>query len=314
MNNIGTAIDTIYQGVKIGSLAVDCTKLFWDIGGADNSGIFTTTLRISSVCAQIFALFKEVERDKVKNELSKKNKVSENLKNFIPGSVNEKKVAKALEEIRANISQKQNTLSSLQYNLTALRVYVVMTGVLNKIVEEGGSMEVSELLKDVALDKAIQTKVGLLLAQVGSHAKITSFEILAQLITTAPSMHYLVCNLKNVFANWYEVRSAQSPGLDLDNLDYEPIPEEFEDDEILKNFICPITQAPMRYPVTAPNDNRGPDHHFERRAILAWLQNHNTHPITRAPLNENDLRENLEMRAIIEMRLGQLMELNNNDD
>ena len=48
------------------------------------------------------------------------------------------------------------------------------------------------------------------------------------------------------------IRSAQSPELDRDKLDYKPIPEEFEDDEILQNFICPITHAPMRYPVTTP--------------------------------------------------------------
>lgn len=56
--------------------------------------------------------------------------------------------------------------------------------------------------------------------------------------------------------------------------------------------ICPITQEVLRDPVIDPSG-----HTYEKSAILDWLKNHNTSPITRTPLRAEQLVPN---RALIE--------------
>ena len=62
-----------------------------------------------------------------------------------------------------------------------------------------------------------------------------------------------------------------------------------------ENFICPITYEVMSDPVITAEG-----HSYERSAIEAWLENHDTSPITNAVLEHKDLTPNLQLKIIIE--------------
>lgn len=108
------------------------------------------------------------------------------------------------------------------------------------------------------------------------------------------------------FQNWYTLNVNLAPKIEANNLNYKGIPEEHYSNPIFSQWICPITQAPIRFPVTAPNPTGGPDHHFERSAIVQWLMEKSTNPLTRHPLELKDLRENTHMRTIIENEMKAL--------
>jgi hypothetical protein len=55
-------------------------------------------------------------------------------------------------------------------------------------------------------------------------------------------------------------------------------------DEEAEVFLCPITQELMEDPVVTPCG-----HCFERVAIVTWIKQHGTDPMTRAPLQESQL-------------------------
>lgn len=63
----------------------------------------------------------------------------------------------------------------------------------------------------------------------------------------------------------------------------------------MSSFICPITQARFVHPVVAPSG-----HTFERQAIVEWLSNHTTCPITRQPLEVGDLVPNRALKSLME--------------
>ena len=65
------------------------------------------------------------------------------------------------------------------------------------------------------------------------------------------------------------------------------------------DFVCPITQQLMADPVI---DRQGVS--YERAAVEQWLQQHNTSPVTRAPLQQGDLVPNLALRNSIELFLS----------
>jgi hypothetical protein len=56
-------------------------------------------------------------------------------------------------------------------------------------------------------------------------------------------------------------------------------------DEPPDAYICPITGLIMRDPVLTPDGS-----HYERQALLRWLETNPTSPLTRAPLKPKDLR------------------------
>lgn len=65
-------------------------------------------------------------------------------------------------------------------------------------------------------------------------------------------------------------------------------------------LICPITREVMRDPVLAADGFS-----YERTAIQRWLSDHNTSPMTGAPLSDKTLRPNDELRAQAEKRAGE---------
>ena len=56
---------------------------------------------------------------------------------------------------------------------------------------------------------------------------------------------------------------------------------------------CPITHLPIVDPVVDPDG-----HSYEREAILGWLKNHATSPITRSRLTADQLRPNFALKDI----------------
>ena len=68
-------------------------------------------------------------------------------------------------------------------------------------------------------------------------------------------------------------------------------------------FICPITQSVALDPVVVINGN-GSKQVYERSAIIRWLKDHKTNPLTREPLFERDLQEASDIREKILAWLG----------
>ncbi len=79
----------------------------------------------------------------------------------------------------------------------------------------------------------------------------------------------------------------------------EAIPEEFEGDAILSQFICLITRAPIRHPVIDPNTGTM----YEQAAIEEWIDLHHTSPLTRSHLEREDLVPARDVQEIIDNQL-----------
>lgn len=85
------------------------------------------------------------------------------------------------------------------------------------------------------------------------------------------------------------------------------IPESFHNDPTLSQHVCPITLNPIRYPV---RDRNHPEHVYEKRAILQWLEASPRSPLTREPLNVSDLVPDEELQKQIKARLTTLRKNN----
>ncbi|CAF1391839.1 unnamed protein product [Adineta steineri] len=64
---------------------------------------------------------------------------------------------------------------------------------------------------------------------------------------------------------------------------------------IESTLLCPITHQIFKDPVLAEDG-----HTYERESIVQWVQNHGTSPLTRQPLNINQLRSNIIVKNIVE--------------
>jgi hypothetical protein len=82
-------------------------------------------------------------------------------------------------------------------------------------------------------------------------------------------------------------------------LDLDTIPENLHEDPVFAENICPITLAPIRYPLRDPTTGTV----YEGAAITQWVRLHGTSPLSRRPLNERDLEVMPEMEARIIERL-----------
>lgn len=80
------------------------------------------------------------------------------------------------------------------------------------------------------------------------------------------------------------------------------IPDIFYKDIIFSKYICPISLQPIRYVVQDPTANGAPIY-YERDKIASWLVNHNTSPMTRLELKEEDLVPRPDIQSIIDQRL-----------
>jgi len=72
-----------------------------------------------------------------------------------------------------------------------------------------------------------------------------------------------------------------------------------EADPFPKEFYCPITQEIMQNPVIGPDGQT-----YERQSIEDWLRVHNTSPVTRAPMQANQLIPNFALKNAIQNMLN----------
>ena len=79
------------------------------------------------------------------------------------------------------------------------------------------------------------------------------------------------------------------------------IPPPLREDRVLRQYICPISQEPIRHPVGDPNGRTV----YEERSIRRWLEGHHTSPVTRLPLTYRDLVPMPSLQALIDSRLEQ---------
>jgi len=66
------------------------------------------------------------------------------------------------------------------------------------------------------------------------------------------------------------------------------------------SFVCPLTFEPMYDPVLDADGNT-----YERIALLQWLQEHRTSPVSRQPLTDRMLVPNIALREAIHEFMGQ---------
>lgn len=64
--------------------------------------------------------------------------------------------------------------------------------------------------------------------------------------------------------------------------------------EVPPHFICPITREVMLYPVVASDGQS-----YEKFAIVAWLKEHNTSPMTNKIMKSNKIIQNFTLRSMI---------------
>ena len=108
----------------------------------------------------------------------------------------------------------------------------------------------------------------------------------------------------------YESNREQEEQLDRElyhgfpYIERETIPDTFDDDPILDQYRCPITRAPIRHVVIDPTSGRM----YERAAIEEWIGRYHISPLTRRPLEIDDLAPASEVQAIIDNQLRQLQE------
>lgn len=85
----------------------------------------------------------------------------------------------------------------------------------------------------------------------------------------------------------------------FDLLARKTIPEDLHDDVVFKRYICPITQAPIRFPVGDPNGVTL----YEKEAITQALRRNPISPVTRLPLAVHQLVEKPALQNLINNRL-----------
>lgn len=92
--------------------------------------------------------------------------------------------------------------------------------------------------------------------------------------------------------------------------DIHMIPKDYWKDPFLKEYSCPITLTPIRFPVYELSEdsqgNKTVKQYYELGAIYAWLINHTTSPLTNNSLTPKDLIYDFEMARKIEARLIEL--------
>lgn len=197
-----------------------------------------------------------------------------------------------------------NRLKNEKKMLQKMNVFFQTVGLMGTIVAK----------KDLSNEDVIQ-RFAEVIKKTGDYSDHQNFSKAVTVILAGEMTGLRSCLqaiVKESFNYWSRANSCNAILIDLGNLDYDYIPDKHKNDPVLSQFICPITEKPIRYPVTASNPKKNlqgnslPDFHVERRAIVSWLNNHDTNPLTDHPLQISDFRENLQMREIIEDQMDRL--------
>lgn len=85
------------------------------------------------------------------------------------------------------------------------------------------------------------------------------------------------------------------------NHKYTLIPEQYDNDPIFSQYVCPITNSVIRYPICIRDGQT--NHYYELAAIYQWVHDHGTNPLTRGALVLQDLRVDLTVQRVIEDRM-----------
>lgn len=101
----------------------------------------------------------------------------------------------------------------------------------------------------------------------------------------------------NAIADISKVRTSESDLL-LKRKAYikkgQQMEETLEDDEIPSHFICPITFEVMKEPVFCSDGFT-----YEKHAIIDWLKDHSTSPLTGVELKSKELTPNYSLKSAI---------------
>jgi ribosomal protein S10 len=85
-------------------------------------------------------------------------------------------------------------------------------------------------------------------------------------------------------------------------LERETIPSFCYNDSVLREYICPITGAPIRHPVVDPITHR----QYERAAIEKWIDLHHTSPSTVKSLLKEELLPSRDVKEFIDNQLREI--------
>ena len=129
--------------------------------------------------------------------------------------------------------------------------------------------------------------------------------LLTEVIVKTGGLTFAAEQVESYLAYIVDARTAHATRVAGDEEDLTAratIPDEYEEDEVFSQYICPITQVPIRYPRRDPQTG----HIYEAHAIIGWLELNPTSPLTRSPLTPAELEEVPEIQAQIETRLREL--------
>lgn len=98
----------------------------------------------------------------------------------------------------------------------------------------------------------------------------------------------------------YVCQAASSSSLSSTAVEAEHRQEQTVEQTLPQSFFCPLTMNVMVEPVIDYEGNT-----YERNAILTWLKDHDTSPVTRNPLTINNLIPNRAIRDAICDKMGQ---------
>ena len=94
-----------------------------------------------------------------------------------------------------------------------------------------------------------------------------------------------------LFKSLEEMNQKKENNNHNENINVINIREEEEDETY---GICPITQEYMKHPMLTPSGN-----YYEKKAIIRWIKEHHTDPMTREELTEDMLIEDHEFKKKI---------------
>ncbi len=200
----------------------------------------------------------------------------------------------------------------LEYNLP-IAVFIVAIKILksrNIVAKEEVSLAIV-LLAYCSFSAFMRASTGAALVMLAHslprhNTYLTKVAQLSEKVACFMNREFRKCFLPTVREGGFNGRdevNRQRADQILFETNYEGIPEAHHGNAVFERYTCDLTGRPMRFPVTAPNHNGERDYQFERSAIIEWLCGHRTNPVNGVLLRIHELRENLQMRQMIEQEM-----------
>lgn len=276
---LSRAVGIIDNGVK---LKGDVSKVVSE--GISTRKSLAIACRVTTCYLDVSALGQDFHSLELSDQLSEQQARKSQVSQKEANSKKEQDERKAeLDRLAAVTRGLRNDLRNSQHDSTLIQGAALVTSVISD------RLSTAQSFSKIVDQPAVACRLGCALNPYGTTGSKAFL-----------GRNFSILGLKEFFDKWYATHEEDVyPLLN--------IPAIHEDNPIFRDHVCPITQNTMRFPVTAPNRSGGPDHHFERCAIVAWLRSgHNTNPLNRDPLQLSDLQDNDEMRELIEAELTRL--------